>query len=260
MALIDCHCFSEVLGLSVTFSAIVPQQTKGQIGMAGKARDGRHPTLLLLHGMSDDHSIWLRRTSIERYASECGLAVVMPAVQRSFYTDMAHGPRYWTFISEEIPELARGILPLSDRREDNFVAGLSMGGYGAFKLALRRPEAFAAAASLSGALDVAGMMSENVGDEMRCIFGEPETVAGSENDLIHLLQEANPASLPALYQCCGTEDRLHPQNVRFVECARKVGVEVTYREGPGDHNWAYWDARIQDVLAWLREVAGLTCA
>lgn len=93
----------------------------------------KHPTLYLLHGLSDDHTIWLRRTSIERYVASMGLAVVMPAVHRSFYTDMDKGYRYWTFISEELPALARSFFPLSDKREDNFAAGLSMGGYGAFK-------------------------------------------------------------------------------------------------------------------------------
>lgn len=99
-----------------------------------------HPTLYLLHGLSDDDSIWLRRTSIERYVAQMGIAVVMPQVHRSFYTDMAAGGQYWTFISEELPALARSFFPLSAKREDNFVAGLSMGGYGALKLGLRKPE------------------------------------------------------------------------------------------------------------------------
>ena len=115
--------------------------------------------LYLLHGLSDDDTIWLRRTSIERYVAPLGLAVVMPQVHRSFYTDEAHGNRYWTFLSEELPELVHHFFRLSRRREDTFVAGLSMGGYGALKWALREPERFAAAASMSAAADVAGMQA-----------------------------------------------------------------------------------------------------
>src|SRR5687768_14990413 len=134
MALIHCDFFSDVLGLSTSMTVILPQATTRQIGMNGAVRADAHATLYLLHGMSDDHTMWVRRTSIERYVTPLGLAVVMPAVHRSFYTDMAHGANYWTFISEELPLLARSFFPLATRREANFVAGLSMGGYGAFKL------------------------------------------------------------------------------------------------------------------------------
>ena len=114
-----------------------------------------HPTLWLLHGLSDDESIWSRSTSIERYVAPLGLSVVMPNVHRSFYTNMHSGYRYWDFVSEELLEKARGFFPLSSARADNFVAGLSMGGYGALKLAVTLPEQFAAAASLSGVTDAA---------------------------------------------------------------------------------------------------------
>ncbi len=175
MALIHCDFFSNVLGLSTSMYVILPQQTVNQIGMKGVAKGKKHKTLLLLHGLSDNHTIWLRRTSIERYVAPLGLAVVMPAVQRSFYTDMAKGLKYEEFVSLELPEIARSFFPLSDRREDNYVAGLSMGGYGAFKLALRRPENFAAAASLSGALDIAfraGEIEPDFQKELQNIFGK----------------------------------------------------------------------------------------
>src|ERR687886_256985 len=157
MALLRCDIFSDVLGLSTSMTVILPQPTQTQIGMTGDAGDQPPPVLYLLHGLSDDDSIWLRRTSIERYVAPLGLAVVMPQVHRSFYRDEAYGGKYWTFVSEELPELVRRFFRVSQTRDDTFVAGLSMGGYGALKLALRQPERFAAAASLSGALDVAAL-------------------------------------------------------------------------------------------------------
>src|SRR4051812_41777322 len=107
MAFIDCHFYSDSLGVSASMHVILPQVATSQIGLASKAYGGKHPTLYLLHGLSDDHTIWMRRTSIERYASQLGIAVVMPAVNRSFYADMASGPKYWEFVSEELPALAR---------------------------------------------------------------------------------------------------------------------------------------------------------
>src|SRR3954463_9147117 len=154
MAHLRCDFFSEALSLSTTMTVILPQQTSTQIGMTSRHQDGLPPVLYLLHGLSDDDSIWLRRTSIERYVAPLGLAVVMPQVHRSFYTDEAVGGRYWTFVSEELPDLVATFFRLSARREDTFVAGLSMGGYGALRGALRHPARSPAAASLSGAVDV----------------------------------------------------------------------------------------------------------
>src|SRR3712207_8083321 len=118
-------------------TVLLPQRTAGQIGLAGAARGAAegagHPTLYLLHGLSDDDTIWLRRTSIERYAAPLGLAVVMPQVHRSFYADQAYGGRYWSFLSEELPGLVASLFRVSDRREGTFVAGPSVGGHGGFK-------------------------------------------------------------------------------------------------------------------------------
>lgn len=250
MALIQCDFFSETLGISTSMYVILPQETQGQIGMQGRITAKKHPTLYLLHGMSDDHSIWLRRTSIERYVAPLGIAVVMPAVNRSYYTDMKHGYNYWTFVSEELPAIAQSFFPLSDKREDTFVAGLSMGGYGAFKLALRCPDKFAAAASLSGALDVAGF-SNHRGEEWDNIFGRD--IQGSDNDLLHLATKvaASDGPKPLLYQCCGTEDFLYESNQRFLAHARDLNFDLVYDEEPAVHEWGYWDKKIQDVLAWL---------
>ncbi len=128
MALMHVDFFSDVLGMSMNMDVILPQQTRGQIGMEGKMGDGRYKTMYLLHGMSDDQTTWQRRTSIERYVSELGIAVVMPTTHLAFYTDTAYGMNYWTFISEELPRICREFFPrMSERREDTLAAGLSMG-------------------------------------------------------------------------------------------------------------------------------------
>lgn len=260
MALLTCRFFSEVLGLSTSMTVILPQATTTQVGMSATASaSGRHPTLYLLHGLSDDDSVWVRRTSIERYVAPRGLAVVMPQVHRSFYADQASGLRYRTFLVEELPEIATGFFPLSGAREDCFVAGLSMGGYGALSWALSRPDRFAAAASLSGALDLEAWQEELVqGDDAAdretfelCFGGAP--IGGTEHDLFWLLGEHDPASeeLPSLYVACGTGDTLVDGNRRFAAAGTRLGWDVTTDFGAGDHDWGYWDAGIQDVLDWL---------
>ncbi len=254
MALIHCDFFSHTLQLSTAMTVILPQPKPDAL-----ARGPQKPyrVLWLLHGMSDDHTIWQRRTSIERYADALGVAVVMPAVARSFYTDMYAGPQYWTFISEELPVVARHFFPLSAERADNFVAGLSMGGYGALKLGLRCPERFAAAASLSGATHVAASALRGGRAwvrERRMIFGDLKKLAGSDNDLFALVTRLvrSGGPMPRFYQWCGTEDFLYQDNLAFRDHALQAGLDLTYEEGPGTHEWQYWDKMIQRVLAWLK--------
>jgi putative tributyrin esterase len=243
--------FSDSLSLSTSMTVLLPQQTDTQIGMEGRTVGGPPPVLYLLHGLSDDDTIWLRRTSIERYVAPLGLAVVMPQVHRSFYADEAHGGRYWSFLTRELPEIVDGFFRVSRRREDTFVAGLSMGGYGALKWALRHPERFAAAASLSGALDLAAIQGA---PERRALMDRvfaDRPVTGTEDDPLHLVGRADPAALPRLYVGCGTGDALYAGNLRFRDACAARGVPVTEDFGPGEHVWSYWDTKIQDVLAWL---------
>jgi S-formylglutathione hydrolase FrmB len=249
MALLRCDFFSEVLEVGTSMTVLLPQRAEGQIGVETSAGAGGHgfPVLYLLHGLSDDSTAWTRNTSIERYAASLGLAVVMPQVQRSFYADEAHGARHWTFLSEELPAVVESFFGVSTRREDTFVAGLSMGGYGALKWALSRPERFAAAASLSGALDVVALAPQRSELFDRVFDGAP----GPGDDLFALLEAAEVDRLPSLYVGCGTDDELFGSNVRFADAATADGADVHVDFRPGEHEWGLWDAVIRDVLAWL---------
>lgn len=236
---------------------ILPQKTRSQIGLEGKVGEGKFPVLWLLHGRSDDHTIWMRRTSIERYVAPLGIAVVMPFANVSFYHNMADGAAYEDFIEEELPEVARSFFPLSDKREDNFVAGLSMGGYGAMKAALNHPERYAAAASLSGALDAVAFLNDPEPARIRWmqqIFGEGyQDIAGGHGDLLAKMEQlkVKDVDLPKLWACCGAQDFLLEQNHTFVAKAKELGIPLDYIENEGTHEWGYWDRMIQDVLQWL---------
>jgi S-formylglutathione hydrolase FrmB len=252
MALITCDFFSESLEFGQSMTVVLPQATEAQVGVtsAGGADVDVPPVLYLLHGLSDDHTAWLRYTSIERYATATGLAVVMPAVARSFYTDEAHGHAYWTYVADELPEIVESFFRVSSRPERTYVAGLSMGGYGAVRLALARPRRYAAAASLSGALDIVRRADEPVRREELHgrVFGGPP---GPEQDLFALLDRAQPDDVPPLHISCGAEDRLLEDSQEFVRRAEAKGLDVTSAFPPGDHEWGLWDRVIQDVIEWL---------
>ena len=256
MALLELTAHSQTLEREVDFLVILPESTAGLIGMESR-ESACCKTLYLLHGMSDDHTIWLRRTSIERYASAKGLAVVMPAADLSFYTNMAYGERYWDFISSELPALCRSLFPqMSPRREDTFGAGLSMGGYGALKCGLRAADTFSYAAGLSSCADMAGLIRR--GDLAaktfwRDIFGDLKKLPGSFNDLFAAARDLAKAGEPEVkfYMWCGTEDGLYPDNVKFKDHMLSLGLPLTWEESPGTHAWQYWDEKIQTVLDWL---------
>ncbi len=124
MAHLRCDFFAESLTLSTSMTVILPERAAGQIGMGGADSDAPPPVLYLLHGLSDDDTIWLRRTSIERYVSSLGLAVVMPQVHRSFYTDEVYGEKFWTFVSEELPAVVQSFFRVSSAPRGHLRRGI----------------------------------------------------------------------------------------------------------------------------------------
>lgn len=260
MALIHIGFFSEALGMCVSCDVILPQKASaGQIGMASGTRGEKHPVLWLLHGASDNHTIWQRRTSIERYAAPLGLAVVMPNVHLSRYADMAHGGKYYTYIAKELPEKMRDFFPLSDKREDNFIAGLSMGGEGCLKIGLSNPDKYAAIGCLSAGLrNETPQLLQNPVRNARNerIYGD-RVLEGTEEDSIgnakRLVEAGGP--FPRIFHACGDNDFLlesaHATRDFFMGMPGNP-FDYTYVEAPGAHTWEFWDEHIQDFLRFIK--------
>lgn len=248
MALLHVNFFSKALGVASSVEVILPETDQG-IGVTAAGEAALPGVLYLLHGYSDDHTIWQRRTSVERYAARHNLAIIMPAVNHSFYCNEEHGERYWDYVSDELPRIMHRFFRLSDKPEDTFVAGLSMGGYGAMKLALTYPERFGAAASFSGAADIVAM-SKRRSDDWSRIFGR-KAVRGTDCDLFHLMKaNADAPHKPRLYVSCGMADFLYDQHQRFVPALRKSGWDVTsYEEPDAVHEWGFWDREIAKFIA-----------
>lgn len=259
MALFDIKLFSTSLLTNTDVRVVVPTPDEPfQPDNTPYYRpDKCYQVLYLLHGAHGDCTVWTRNTGIERYAQEYKLMVVSASVTNSCYVDMAHGGRFLTYMTEELPAFINAMFPVSTRREDTFIAGMSMGGYGAFRVGLARPERFACIVSLSGAIDMTSALQGGIKGapssvRMEDVFGE-EPVVGTENDNLWRIGELKKQGvlLPRFYQCCGTEDFLYEQNQKVRSELEKLGVDLTYDEGPGIHNWDYWDPQIRKVLQWL---------
>ncbi len=250
MALANLKFYSESLGMQTEIYVVIPQKSNvGEIGIETKKEDKKYKCLYLLHGLSDDQSIWLRRTSVERYANRHGICVVMPSGARSFYTDMKYGLKYYTYIAKELPHIVSEFFNVSDKREDNFIAGLSMGGYGALKIALRENDRFSAVAGLSS---VTRLLREEFNPSVMVpIFGE-ELVVPENEDLFYLAEECDKKELkPRIYMAVGTEDFMYEDNVALKEKFEELNYDFSYFESEGGHTWEFWDYHIEKVLEWM---------
>ncbi len=260
-----CHYFSLTLNHNVEINVIVPTpEGNEQITATGKEMRYDYekglPVVYLLHGAYGDNSSWARFSSIERYAQEHNCIAVMAGVENSFYQDMSHGGKYFSFMTKELPEYITRIFPASKKREDTCIAGLSMGGYGAWFLALSRPDLYSKAASMSGALDIVSLYNQATSGKVdnpfswEDAFGEvAENLEGSDRDLFELYDRDRKNGLvPELYQSCGTKDFLFELNQYVHKRLESMGVITVYREVPEYmHNWDFWDMEIRNILDWM---------
>lgn len=217
-----------------------------------------YKTLYLLHGLSDNHNAWVYNSNIECYAAKYGIAVIMPDVGRSWYTDTLCGENFFTYLTEELPEVCAHYFDgISKEREYNYVAGLSMGGYGAVKAAMWCPEKYAGCISLSGSLDITRKNRPCDLPLWRSIFKydmeSPSELEGTRFDLFHMarMNKEKGVDFPKMFIWCGTEDSLICVNREYSKLLCELGIQHTYIESEGDHSWKWWDLHIRDGLEFL---------
>ena len=232
------------------YSNALQMATSANVILPDPSLKGPYEVMFLLHGLSDDHTIWSRRTSIERYVERLPLIVVMPNGGRGFYCDAIEGFAYGKAIGEELPALIKTYF---QTKPNWSITGLSMGGYGAFRLALSYSETFRSAVSHSGALYFGhGPFfdpSDEFAKEFTRVLGEDPS--NGPNDLFHLAKTCK--SLPALRFDCGVDDFLLNSNRAFDEFLKAEGIPYEYQEFPGDHSWSYWDEHVQEAIAFHRK-------
>ncbi|WP_270347108.1 alpha/beta hydrolase [Mediterraneibacter faecis] len=261
MALLQVNFISKSLMRTVPIQVILPVDRITLPGMPER-EEKTYKTLYLLHGVFGNYTDWVSGTSIQRWAEERNLAVVMPSGDNMFYVDQEEAHNYYgEFIGRELVEITRKMFPLSKKRDDTYIAGLSMGGYGALRNGLKYHDTFGYIAGLSSALITERI--ENRTDDVpffiesrayaQSIFGNLDIVKGSDKDLKWLAEKLKreETDFPRIYLTCGMEDSLLQANRSFGEYLKKQGVSITYKECPGGHEWDFWNRSIKDVLDWL---------
>lgn len=260
MALIQVNFTSNALMRMVPIQVILPVEHLSEEKM--KDETFRFPTLYLLHGVTGNYTDWVSRTNIQRWAEAKGLAVVMPSGDNGFYVDRPESRNcYGEFIGRELVALTRKMFPLSHRREHTFIAGLSMGGYGAVRNGLKYHDIYGWIAGLSTANIVYNIDQRTNDTEYyldrrdfaESIFGDLSKAEDSDKNPRWLADKLAKAGieLPKIYLACGMEDPLLQDNRRLRDELRAAGADVTYEEGPGNHEWDFWDRYIKRVIDWL---------
>ena len=260
MAHFQIEYYSNALCRKTTFEAWIPNDTRTEVPQAENA-PGKAPmkTLFTLHGYTGRSENWLSEEMMEKY----NLAVVSATAENSFYLDTeATGHQYETMLAIELVDYVRKTFGLAMRPEDTYIAGISMGGYGAIHTGLAHPDRFSKIAALSAALlihDIAGLTEGEDRNLLgnyayfRGCFGDLQTVAERDTNpevQIRKLKAAG-ARIPEIYQCCGTEDFLIGQNRTFHRFLEAEGVAHTYQESPGEHNGVFWQEYTPKFLEWM---------
>lgn len=241
MALFQGTFRSRVMGREVHMSAALPEE------------DGPYRVLYLLHALGENDSAYLRYTEVERYAIEHNIAIIMPNADNSYYTDSVFGENYFTHIASEIPQAASRLFQISGKREDTFVAGFSMGGYGALKIGLSFPERFSKIASISAPADLT--LSGQYGSPLFAkIFGPDNPIKGTEHDIKTLAERIcrDQKPFPEIYMCCGLQDRLLEANRIVSGALREMGgFRLQYHEAAGGHTLDFRNEHLRNVILWL---------
>jgi len=211
-------------------------------------------TLYLLHGLYGSDDIFLANTSIQKFAEDNGIAIVIPCGENSFYVDDEKRHAYYgEYVGQELLDITRNIFPLSDKREDTFIAGFSMGGYGAIRNGLKYSQNFSKIGMISAALITDDIVDyaddDNVlrsRDFYESIFGDLNKVKNSDKDPEYLIENCD--NIPDIFMACGVDDFLYDKNVRFNEFLRSKGIKAEFIEAPGEHTWEFSDKFIKEFI------------
>lgn len=249
----DVSFQSASLGREMKYRVVLPA------GYEGSSR--RYPVLYLLHGLTGHYEDWESRTHLDDYVSNLPLIVAMPEGGDSWYTNSASEPqeKWEDYIIKDFLREIDSKYRTIQTRHARAIAGLSMGGYGAMKFALKFPNSFVFAASFSGAEVVVHdpsyriSMGQKYVDQVRAIFGDGPTQTRTDNDIFELAKKRTPAQVPYLVVTCGTEDGLLANNREFAALLQQQKISYEYHESAGAHTWQYWDEQLPYVLSLLMD-------
>lgn len=262
MAVFNCHFQPRTLGMSTTFRMIIPMYTLPSETNQTRLKEyysqlSKLPVLWLLHGGGGYSSEWLYNSAIQLYAEKYHCAVIMPDAQSSLYTNMEYGPRWEDHIAMALPEYIYKNFPISSAREDNYIAGMSMGGYGALRIALKYPEQYCAVAAMASAVGLPLRYAENkLSDDfdavMHAVLGDKDAISGSDYDLYSLVdQYCKQENKLKLYLCAGRNDHTYEDNIELRDYLTKIDVKYTWVENDDAHTWDSWNTYLPQVMEWM---------
>lgn len=253
----ECSFYSKALGEPVKVLVLLPIGSGYAIRQSSSLDEvyaqKTYPVLYLFHCANGCAEDWLYRSDTEAYAEEAGIALAIPDLHDSFGVDMAHGKKYGTFLSEELPRFLHHVFPISEARAETAAAGCSMGGYTAAYHGLIHPERFSLIGVLSGALQgdvIHAWLTENgIADDLnwKNIFGEART----QHEDTDVFQKIDPDAeyKPEFLVFCGEEETCNVEmNQRFHKKLKEAGYEASFAGGHGEHGWRYWDGCIHQVI------------
>ena len=249
MAWFQVSYFSQCLLRSVPLNVLVPADMA--VTPEPAVCPEKYKTLYLLHGYSGNYADWLLKARVQEMSQQFNLAIVMMSGNNGMYVDQPHsGIRGSEYIGREVVEFTRKLFPLSDEREDTIIGGLSMGGYGTLYNALKYSEVFGHAIALSApvelerAFDAPDDMVTGLHREyFEVLFGDLDKIKETDRNLQRMARNKleSGCELPDLYIACGYNDFLVRDNREFAAYLKSIGFPYTYEEGPGTHDWTFWN-------------------
>lgn len=262
MALFQANYFSKALMRVTTFHMIVPNDVMPEMVKGNENYRRETKTLYMLHGFSGNSLDWMMGSLAQDMAIKYNLAIVMPSGENSFYLNQkGTGKAYATFVGEELVAYVGKTFGLSVKKEDLCIGGLSMGGFGAIHTGLKYKDTFGRMFGLSSALIIHDI--ENASSDFRndvadydyyvSTFGDLTKLEASENNPEYLIKQRkeNREEIQPIFMACGTEDFLLEQNRDFNNFLVKQGVDVTYKESAGIHDWKFWNEYFEPAILWM---------
>ena len=248
---------SKSLQRRTSISVILPADNIHFLQDAEEIVPKPYRTLYLLHGLYGSDDIFLANTSIQKFAEDNGIAIVIPCGENSFYVDNVNAHAlYGEYVGQELLDITRNIFPLSDKREDTFIAGFSMGGYGAIRNGLKYSQNFSKIGMISAALitdDIFGYSSDDNVLRSRpfyeSIFGNLDELEGSDMDPKALIE--NCTNIPDIFMACGKNDFLYDKNTDFYDFLKTNNVNVDFVEAEGEHTWDFADKYVKEFIKTL---------
>lgn len=252
MAWMHVQISSDEIRMPTSIEVLLPQAAVEKLAQGEKL-----PVLYLLHDKTGDHSEWLKKAALETYQEEVPIAIVMPSGNASYFVNLKYGKNYQNYIRDELPAICEKLFPISDKKEEKFLAGVGMGGYGALNIALTPKCPFGVIGAFHADIDMKKHYEENP-KKMEEIFGSITEYEKSANCLYHAVEclpetEAENRKLPQIIMMCNQEASITEENKRLYSMIKKKSEDIELRECTEASGWRYYGECLYTFMKSIKE-------